>query len=214
MVGVESVEDSSKKCAPVVKGLSPPAALPHSHLPSTVPEIEEAVGLSENAFMERYGFPKPLPEDKNVVLTCRSGRRIRVAWDLLEPYGYCDVRLYFGSYLEWKSRGGPLLPVPPPRRPFYGRGRRGRARERCGRCMGGRSSRMAAPVVVNATAKHTATVSPGKPFFFLFYCYLSLTPPAGDLRAGRGRGAALPTPPGLQHEGHGLGGGVHLFFMI
>ena len=57
-----------------------------------MPEIEEAVGLSENAFMERYGFPKPLPEDKNVVLTCRSGRRIRVAWDLLEPYGYCDVR--------------------------------------------------------------------------------------------------------------------------
>lgn len=27
-------------------------------------------------------------------------------------------RVYFGSYLDWKSRGGPLLPVPPARRPW------------------------------------------------------------------------------------------------
>lgn len=57
-----------------------------------MPELEEAVQLSENAFMERYGFPKPMPEDDNVVLTCRSGRRVVRAWDLLEPYGYCNVR--------------------------------------------------------------------------------------------------------------------------
>ncbi|XP_042216223.1 nuclear pore glycoprotein p62-like isoform X2 [Homarus americanus] len=77
-----------------------------------LPEIYEAVQLDENEFMEKYGFPKPLPEDKNVVLTCRSGRRIRKAGKLLEPLGYCNIRLYFGSFLEWKARGGSIFHVP------------------------------------------------------------------------------------------------------
>ncbi|KAK8733193.1 hypothetical protein OTU49_006520 [Cherax quadricarinatus] len=76
-----------------------------------LPELEQAIHMSENDFMKKYGFPKPLPEDTNVVLTCRSGRRATVAWKQLEPLGYCNIRVYFGSYLEWKARGGPLLPV-------------------------------------------------------------------------------------------------------
>ncbi|XP_071527782.1 rhodanese domain-containing protein CG4456-like [Panulirus ornatus] len=76
-----------------------------------LPEIEEAIKLSEDEFMRKYGFPKPMPEATNVVLTCRSGRRIQVAWKKLEPLGYCNVRLYFGSYLDWKARNGPLIPL-------------------------------------------------------------------------------------------------------
>ncbi|CAL4152837.1 unnamed protein product [Meganyctiphanes norvegica] len=74
-------------------------------------EVTEAFALDENSFRERYGFPKPAPEDTNIVLTCRSGRRIQNAWKKLEPLGYCNIKLYSGSWLDWKARGGPLFPV-------------------------------------------------------------------------------------------------------
>ncbi|KAK4301841.1 hypothetical protein Pmani_026047 [Petrolisthes manimaculis] len=72
-------------------------------------QLVHALSLSEHQFLHQYNFPKPRPRDSNVVLTCRSGRRVRVAWNQLEPLGYCNVRLYFGSYLDWKANGGPLL---------------------------------------------------------------------------------------------------------
>ncbi|XP_037778077.1 uncharacterized protein LOC119574829 [Penaeus monodon] len=77
-----------------------------------LPEFETAFNLSPEEFLKKYGFIKPEPEDENVVLTCRSGRRILLAWDAIEPLGYCKVRLYFGSYLDWKARSAPLIPVP------------------------------------------------------------------------------------------------------
>ncbi|XP_047468616.1 uncharacterized protein LOC125024897 [Penaeus chinensis] len=77
-----------------------------------LPEFKTAFNLSPEEFLKKYDFVKPEPEDENVVLTCRSGRRILLAWDAIEPLGYCKVRLYFGSYLDWKARGAPLIPVP------------------------------------------------------------------------------------------------------
>ncbi|XP_069982388.1 uncharacterized protein [Penaeus vannamei] len=77
-----------------------------------LPEFKTAFNLSPEEFLKKYGFVKPEPEDDNVVLTCRSGRRILRAWDAIEPLGYCKVRLYFGSYLDWKARSAPLIPVP------------------------------------------------------------------------------------------------------
>ncbi|XP_042892773.1 rhodanese domain-containing protein CG4456-like [Penaeus japonicus] len=65
-----------------------------------LPEFKSAFALSPEEFLKEYGFVKPEPEDENVVLTCRSGRRILLAWDAIEPFGYCKVRLYFGSYLD------------------------------------------------------------------------------------------------------------------
>ena len=50
--------------------LQNPGKIPGSvHLP--LYEIPEAFLLSDEAFKEKYGFNKPLKQDKNVVLTCR-----------------------------------------------------------------------------------------------------------------------------------------------
>ncbi len=77
----------------------------------------------------RYGFDRPSAERKDVVLTCRSGRRIRVADRILKRYicylrgeeeeslqsmdisparrlGYGNLRLYSGSFKDWVRRGG------------------------------------------------------------------------------------------------------------
>ena len=62
--------------------------------------------LSERDFQAKWGFPQPQPEDENVVLTCRSGRRARVAWKKLEPLGYCNVRSVicnsWFAYMIWR----------------------------------------------------------------------------------------------------------------
>ena len=55
-------------------------------------EIRSAFKLNDDQFIETYGFPKPLPEDKNVVLTSFSGQRAKLAWDQLRPMGYCNIR--------------------------------------------------------------------------------------------------------------------------
>ena len=50
--------------------LQKPGKIPGSvHIP--LYEIPEAFLLSDEAFKEKYGFNKPLKQDKNVVLTCR-----------------------------------------------------------------------------------------------------------------------------------------------
>ena len=51
-----------------------------------------AFKLSDIDFKIKYGFPKPKPEDREVVLTCSSGRRAALAWQDLQPLGYCNIR--------------------------------------------------------------------------------------------------------------------------
>ena len=58
----------------------------------TVPEIKEAFALEESTFEAKYGFPKP-PKDigDKLVVTCRSGRRVRLAIDELDNLGYSNL---------------------------------------------------------------------------------------------------------------------------
>ena len=72
-------------------------------------EIPAAFRLNEEEFLEEYGFRKPGTEDRNVVLTCRSGRRILVAQERMETLGYNSLRLYRGSLKGWKANKGPLV---------------------------------------------------------------------------------------------------------
>jgi len=72
-------------------------------------DIPEAFTLEKEEFKEKYGFQLPDKDAKNVVLTCRSGRRILKANKSLEKLGYKNLRLYRGSILDWKANNGPLL---------------------------------------------------------------------------------------------------------
>jgi len=72
-------------------------------------DIPEAFILEKKDFKEKYGFELPDKDAKNVVLTCRSGRRILKANESLKKLGYKNLRLYRGSILDWKANNGPLL---------------------------------------------------------------------------------------------------------
>jgi len=74
-----------------------------------LPEVEEAFMLDAGAFLAKYGFAKPGKEARDVVVTCRSGRRAVAAIEILRSQGYQSLKLYKGSFLEWVERGGPVV---------------------------------------------------------------------------------------------------------
>ena len=41
-------------------------------------EVSAAMELSPEEFRTKYNFEKPSPDDRKIVLTCRSGRRVLV----------------------------------------------------------------------------------------------------------------------------------------
>ncbi|XP_066972426.1 uncharacterized protein [Macrobrachium rosenbergii] len=82
--------------------------LPGSHV-LPVQELEEAMELTEDAFKEKYGFPKPSAEDSSLVISCRSGRRVGIANEVLQKKGFTKHRLYNGSFLDWEKNGGTIV---------------------------------------------------------------------------------------------------------
>ncbi|CAG0890804.1 unnamed protein product [Cyprideis torosa] len=75
-----------------------------------LPDFPQAFLQSEEDFQKKYGITKPLQsgEGSECVFTCRSGRRAEDAIRKLLPFGYKNLWLYKGSYLEWKEKGGPI----------------------------------------------------------------------------------------------------------
>ena len=62
-------------------------------------------------YFYRYGFPKPIDKNrKDIVLTCRSGRRVLVAARILSRVGFENLRIYSGSFNDWKKQGGEIIP--------------------------------------------------------------------------------------------------------
>ena len=57
-----------------------------------VQELEESLLMSEESFKEKYGFPRLDPYDENLVITCRSGRRVGIANDILKAKGFTKHR--------------------------------------------------------------------------------------------------------------------------
>ncbi|XP_023336817.1 thiosulfate sulfurtransferase/rhodanese-like domain-containing protein 3 [Eurytemora carolleeae] len=72
-------------------------------------EIPQAFELSPQQFEEKYNFTVPEPLDRNIVLTCRSGKRILVAKERMEALGYEYLRLYRGSFNDWVANGGDII---------------------------------------------------------------------------------------------------------
>ena len=71
-------------------------------------EIYEAFGeLSDQDFQEKYGFPKPLPSD-SLALHCLKGKRAIDAGDKLSLLSYDNVKIYQGSFIDWKNKGGQI----------------------------------------------------------------------------------------------------------
>ena len=68
---------------------------------------EGAFELPDNEFQAKYGLKKPKKKD-SFVLSCRSGKRILVAQNILRKLGYKDIRMYFGSFNDWKKKGGEI----------------------------------------------------------------------------------------------------------
>jgi len=69
-------------------------------------EIPEAFQLSPDQFLEKYKFALPQLTAKNIVLTCRSGRRVLIAQERMKLLGYNHLRLYRGSFNDWVKKGG------------------------------------------------------------------------------------------------------------
>ena len=67
------------------------------------------LNMDETRFKNVYGREKPKKETENVVLTCRSGARARAAERILNKVGYKKLRVYEGSFLDWKANNGPLV---------------------------------------------------------------------------------------------------------
>ncbi|XP_019630532.1 PREDICTED: thiosulfate sulfurtransferase/rhodanese-like domain-containing protein 1 [Branchiostoma belcheri] len=69
-------------------------------------ELEAALLMSDGEFQEQYGVRKPQKEDENIVLTCRSGRRTKLALPIVHRLGYTRARIYAGGIIEWKKHHG------------------------------------------------------------------------------------------------------------
>merc|ERR1712130_906849 len=76
--------------------------LPHS-------EIPRALDLTSDEFLCKFGFVQPTPTDRQIVITCRSGRRVGLAHAMLLERGFNQLTLYRGSLIDWKANGGPVV---------------------------------------------------------------------------------------------------------
>lgn len=75
------------------------------HLP--LQQLDAALALSAAEFSARHGFQKPALTDE-LWVTCRSGRRVRLAVPVLNRHGYTNVKLYLGSFIDWEANSGPV----------------------------------------------------------------------------------------------------------
>ncbi|KAF1968097.1 Rhodanese-like protein [Bimuria novae-zelandiae CBS 107.79] len=72
----------------------------------------DALLLSDEDFMDRFGWAKP-PREKQVVFFCKAGVRSSAAAQLAKQAGYGNVGEYRGSWLDWERNGGPGTKSPP-----------------------------------------------------------------------------------------------------
>lgn len=64
--------------------------------------------ISEDEFVEKYGFKKP-PLEEPLIITCLLGLRARTAQLAMMAVGYKDVRVYAGSFKDWLKQGGRVV---------------------------------------------------------------------------------------------------------
>ncbi|XP_077589566.1 thiosulfate:glutathione sulfurtransferase-like [Stigmatopora nigra] len=74
------------------------------HIP--VEGVEEALGLSPEAFKAKYGVNKPPLNSDELVFHCQMGRRAATATSKAKELGFAHARNYVGGYQEWSEKGG------------------------------------------------------------------------------------------------------------
>ena len=67
-----------------------------------LPELEVALQMLEDDFLEQYQFPKP-KHHEDIIFSCRSGKRSAFASLIAEKHGYKRVFNYPGGAMEWFS---------------------------------------------------------------------------------------------------------------
>ena len=63
--------------------------------------------MDDASFKAKYGFDKPAKEEP-IVTSCLVGGRANKAKLGLEEQGYTDVKVYSGSFTDWKASGGDI----------------------------------------------------------------------------------------------------------
>merc|ERR1711899_92112 len=80
--------------------------IPKSHL-IPLPEMNAAFQMDDASFKAKYGFEKPT-KGAPIVTSCHIGGRANKAKQGLEEQGYTDVKVYSGSFTDWKASGGEI----------------------------------------------------------------------------------------------------------
>ncbi|HTU67153.1 MAG TPA: rhodanese-like domain-containing protein [Steroidobacteraceae bacterium] len=95
-----------KQPAVVVLDVRTPAEFAAGHVPG-------ARNVSHDQIAERLGELGPL-RDQEVVLYCRSGRRVALAEDVLRKAGFTKLRHLDGDWLDWEAQKRPVETAPAP----------------------------------------------------------------------------------------------------
>ncbi|XP_060782944.1 thiosulfate:glutathione sulfurtransferase [Neoarius graeffei] len=72
------------------------------HIP--VDDVEREFSLDADAFKEKFGFPKPLLDSRELVFHCQMGHRGGLATEKARSLGFKNARNYAGGYKEWSEK--------------------------------------------------------------------------------------------------------------
>ena len=61
--------------------------------------------LPSPSFQKKYGFVKPRVTDE-IIIYCKLGKRASKAATILTELGYLNVKVYVGSFEDWRANGG------------------------------------------------------------------------------------------------------------
>lgn len=88
----------------VIVDVREPVEYQEGHIPSAInlpfKTSPGALGLSEEDFLDQFGFDKPAA-DKELIFYCLAGVRSSAAEDLARTFGYKNRGNYVGSWEDW-----------------------------------------------------------------------------------------------------------------
>jgi len=68
--------------------------------------LKDALKLDDATFIQRFGVPKPLPQDKNTIFYGYGPIKSKAALELAAKVGYHKARHYVGGWEDWSMRQG------------------------------------------------------------------------------------------------------------
>lgn len=69
------------------------------HIP--LDELQAAFELPDDQFEQRYGLKRPHTDGSEIVFTCRSGRRSKIALEIAKGFGFTKARHFPGGWNSW-----------------------------------------------------------------------------------------------------------------